>query len=101
MIYVIARIRLVAGAREEFLRQFRMLVPKVRAEKGCVEYEPLLHVGTELGSAPPDDVVVVAEKWETIEDLENHLMAPHMVEYRRAVKPLVAATELEIFQPAS
>lgn len=102
MIYVIARIELVAGARDAFLQQFCALVPQVRREKGCIEYQPLVDVGTQIGSqpAPRDDVVVVAEKWETVEDLEDHLMAPHMVEYRRAVKSLVANTVLEVLQPA-
>ena len=38
MIVVLASIELNPGKREEFLAEFRRIVPLVRAERGCQEY---------------------------------------------------------------
>ncbi len=38
MIHVIAQIELVPGSRKTFLAEFNQVVPKVRAEAGCIEY---------------------------------------------------------------
>jgi quinol monooxygenase YgiN len=45
-------------------------------------------------------VVTVVEKWESIEALEAHLIAPHMIEHRKGVKGLVKETSLRILAPA-
>jgi hypothetical protein len=42
MIYVIATIEVVAGKREQFLEEFRRLVPEVLAEQGCLFYGPTI-----------------------------------------------------------
>jgi quinol monooxygenase YgiN len=84
------------------LAKFHDLMPKVHAEEGCIEYGPTIDVETEF---PPqqrvgDDAVVVVEKWESVEALEAHLMAPHMLEYREAVKDIVSDVSLLVLQPA-
>jgi quinol monooxygenase YgiN len=102
MICVIATIEVVPGRREEFLGQFRAIIPKVRAEEGSLEYSPMIDVATSIGLQPPsrENVVTVVEKWQSVEALENHLMAPHMVEYRKVVKSLVVDMQLRILEPA-
>jgi quinol monooxygenase YgiN len=102
MICVIAKIQVAQGRREELLAELHRIVPKVREEEGCLEYGPMVHVPTNIAAqvAPQDDVVTVVEKWESVEALEAHLMAPHMLEYRKTVKPLVVSTSLEILRPA-
>ena len=102
MIHVIAAIEVAAGKREAFLEEFRKLVPLVHAEEGCVEYGPTIDFETNLpaqGDVRPH-VVTVVEKWESIEALEAHLIAPHMVDYRGRVKEMVVETKLQILQPA-
>ena len=81
MIVVLASIELNGGKREEFLAEFRRLVPLVRAEKGCIEYFPSVDHATHLPVQGPlrDEVVVVVEKWESVAALEAHLIAPHMM----------------------
>jgi len=61
----------------------------------------MIDVDTSIGhQAPPQpDVVTVVEKWEGVEALESHLMAPHMVEYRKAVKHLIKSSTLRILSP--
>ena len=102
MICVMATIQLVEGRREDFLKIFKELVPKVQAEEGCLEYGPMVDLPTNLPAQGEvrEDVVVIVEKWESIEALEAHLMAPHMLEYRKASKDLVVSTSLQILQPA-
>ena len=102
MIYVIATIEVAAGQREKFLDEFRQLVPLVQAEAGCLEYGPTVDLETNL-TAPPAvraNVVTIVEKWENLDTLERHLIAPHMVRYRGHVKELVVSTSLRILQPA-
>jgi quinol monooxygenase YgiN len=102
MIIVLATIELNPGKRREFLAEFQQIVPKVRAEAGCIEYFPAVDVSTGLAVQGParDDVVVVCEKWESIPALEAHLIAPHMMEYRPKVKDFIKKVGLQILSPA-
>jgi len=102
MICVIAAIEVVEGKREEFLTLFNKLVPEVRREDGCIEYAPMTDVETNIPAQPPVRVntVTVVEKWENVDALESHLMAPHMLEYRKAVKDMVIGMQLQVLEPA-
>ena len=102
MICVIATIELAEGRREDFLAAFGEVVPRVLEESGCLEYGPMIDLATSIPSQPPvrDNVVTVVEKWESPEALEAHLMAPRMLEYRKAVKDMVLGTSLQVLQPA-
>jgi quinol monooxygenase YgiN len=102
MIYVLATIEVAPGKRDDFLNEFRRVVPQVLAEEGCLEYGPAVDLETNLTPPPGvrQNVVTVIEKWETIEALERHLIAPHMVQYRAQVKPLVVGIKLRILRPA-
>lgn len=100
MIIVLARIQTIPGKRDEFLAEFQRLVPEVRAEAGCIEYGPAVDAVTDLPAQLTDaDVVMVVEKWESLEALKAHLVAPHMVSYRTRVKDLVAGTQLQVLDP--
>ncbi|MCO6454983.1 MAG: antibiotic biosynthesis monooxygenase [Pirellulaceae bacterium] len=101
MIIVLATVEVAAGRRDEFLAEFRQVVPLVRAEVGCLEYGPAIDLPTNIAAQPAarPDVVVIVEKWESIETLEAHLIAPHMLAYRARVKPLVAGTTIQVLRP--
>jgi quinol monooxygenase YgiN len=102
MIIVLATIELHPGKRPNFLAEFHQIVPKVRAENGCIEYFPAIDTSSGLPVQGParEDVVVVVEKWESIAALETHLVAPHMMEYRPKVKDFVKRVSLQILSPA-
>jgi len=102
MIHVIATIELNPGARDEFLKHFHALVPLVHEEAGCLEYGPTVDAATDIPAQAPlrEDVVVVVEKWESVDALKAHLVAPHMQSYRENVKSLVKGMTLHILQPA-
>ena len=102
MICVIAKIETTPGQRDEFLAEFHNLVPKVLAEEGCIEYGPMVDLPTNIDAQGPlrENAVTVVEKWESIEALEAHLIAPHMNEFRKAIKPKVSSISLQIIEPA-
>jgi quinol monooxygenase YgiN len=102
MICVVATIEVAEGRCQDFLTEFGKIVPEVLKENGCLEYAPMVDVPTGIGRELParPDVVTVVEKWESIETLEAHLIAPHMIEYRKAVKDLVKGASLRILSPA-
>ncbi len=102
MIIVIAVIEIVAGKRDAFLNEFRKIVPDVRAEDGCIEYGPTVDATTDIEAQIPnrDNVVTVVEKWESLDALKAHLVAPHMLEYRPKVKDIVVGSKLHILKNA-
>jgi quinol monooxygenase YgiN len=101
MIHVIAVVTAKPGKREEVLKHWRQIVPAVRAEQGCIEYgaavdaDPALPVQTKYG---PDTFVVV-EKWESMDALSAHAVAPHMKAYGAKTKDLLAGRVIHILSP--
>ncbi len=102
MISVLATIEVKDGQRDAFLKIFKELVPKVLAENGCVEYGPWLDAENAILDPPVmrDNVVIVIEKWESLEALTAHLKAPHMLEFRKATEGLRVGAGLQILGPA-
>ncbi|REJ70155.1 MAG: antibiotic biosynthesis monooxygenase [Planctomycetota bacterium] len=102
MIHVLATIELQPGQRESFLQEMRVLVPRVQAEDGCLEYGPAIDLDTPIEAQPPvrENVVMVVEKWASLEALQAHLDAPHMHAFRERVASMVARLELHILEPA-
>ena len=101
MIHVIATIELNAGCRKNFLKILNENVPKVRAEEGCLAYEPTVDVepGLPIPVAVRENVVTIIEAWENLEALHAHLKTPHMAAYREAVKNWVSNLGLQVLQP--
>ena len=98
MISVIAEIKVVDGKLAAFLEEFARIVEPVRAEDGCIEYGPTVDAVTDISAQIPyrPNVVTVVEKWESLDALGAHLVAPHMLEYRPRVKDIVVGTTLRI-----
>jgi len=100
MIFVLATIQSVPGRREDLLAEFRQIVETVRAEKGCIEYGPAVDTKTDIGAQTTNaDAFTVVEKWQSLADLQVHLDAPHMHEYRAKTSELVESVELKILEP--
>ena len=102
MIHVVAHIGTKPGQREAVLREFAQIVPVVRAEKGCIEYVPVIDaegagaITTPLG---PDSFAVV-EKWATMADLQAHAAAPHMAAYGARVRDMIASRAVHVLSAA-
>ena len=101
MISVIASIHIKDGRKDEFLQAFKANVPNVLNEDGCIEYVPMFDALTTLPAQErADDVVTVVEKWDSLECLEAHLSAPHMLTFRDKVQDIVETVSLKILQQA-
>ena len=99
MINVIASIQIKEGKVSEFLEIFKSNVPNVREEKGCIEYFPAVDIDTDLPpQALDENMVTIIEKWEDVEALKVHLVAPHMLAYREKVKDMVGNLSLKVLQ---
>jgi len=99
MISVIAFIRVKAGKRAEFLEIFKDNLPRVRAEIGCIEYFPAIDIDANLSSQDLDEnIVTIIEKWDSVSALRDHLVAPHMQEYRKKVENIVENISLKVLQ---
>ena len=101
MINVIASIHIKEGRLIEFIEIFKSNIPNVLEEKGCIEYVPTIDVATGL---PPQElnnnVVTIIEKWDSLEDLQAHLSAPHMLAYKETVKDIVDKVSLKVLGEA-
>lgn len=102
MIHVIAFLHLRPGVLREFLATFHDLVPKVRAEAGCLEYSPAIDHAPFMGFQIPvgDEVVVVVERWASPAALEAHIEAPHMKAWGKAVEGMMTRRQIHVLDPA-
>lgn len=102
MIHVIAIITTKPGLRDSVLCKFSEIVPLVRAEQGCVEYEAVVDFRPVQDGQTPlgHDTFMVVEKWESAEDLDAHSKAQHMVVYRGKVKDKIAGRAIHVLSPA-
>jgi quinol monooxygenase YgiN len=99
MIHVVAEIEVREGARDQFLVEFRRLVPIVRDEDGCIEYGPATDLAMDLGAPARPQIVTIFEKWTNEAALKAHLKAPHMDEYRRRAGHLIAGVTIRVYHP--
>jgi quinol monooxygenase YgiN len=92
MIHVIATIELAPGSK---------VTAHVRDEEGCIEYGAAVDEPTPLAvqELAGDDVVLVVEKWDSLDSLLGHLKAPHMVDYRLRVQDYVRGVKLQVLRP--
>ena len=101
MVNVIASIEVKEGKLEQFLAIFNSNVPNVLAENGCIEYIPAIDIATDLSAQILNkNEVTVIEKWASMKDLQAHLAAPHMADYRIKVKDLVSKVTLKVLTSA-
>lgn len=102
MIHVVAIITTQPGKRDEVLNEFRQIVPLVHAEKGWIEYQPVIDA-TDAGDAQTaagNDTFIVIEKWESLADLHAHSASDHMQAYAKKVGGLIADRRIHILSNA-
>ena len=99
MIHVLAIITAKPGQRDVLLQAFKAIVPTVHAEAGCIEYGPVIDVDAADPAFGPDTFVVV-EKWESLDALKAHAVAPHMASYGQKTKDLVAKRAVHVLTNA-
>ena len=100
MIHVLAQIETVPGHRDDFLAEFAQVAILVRQEDGCTEYGAAVDVptGITVQNFLGENVVMIVEKWEGIDHLKAHLVAPHMADYRVRIKSFVRGVTLRVLE---
>ena len=79
MIYVIARAKVVPDKYQDYLDELMKIVPEVRAEDGCVGYEPCADIqGDEKN-------VTIIEMWESEAHWRKHMTTEHMARFKAVV----------------
>jgi len=101
MLCVTATVNLKEGKRDAYLAELRKIIPDVRKEKGNIEYAPYIDLASGFPVQPPlrPDTVVIVEKWESLDALKNHMVAPHMGPYRKATKEIVQSMQVQVLSP--
>ena len=102
MIHVIAIVTAQPGQRAVLLEAFATIVPTVRAEAGCLQYEPVVDQDGDIpGRAPLGaDRFAVIERWESLAALDAHRIAPHMAEYGARTAEITASVAVHVLQAA-
>jgi quinol monooxygenase YgiN len=85
-VFVSARVLAKPEFIEEVEAACRALVEPSRRDAGCVSYELF-----QAADAP--HLFMFFEEWETREEIENHLAAPHAAEFDRAIAGMLAEDE--------
>ena len=77
------------GCRETFVRQIVMegIADTIRREEGCIRYDYYF-------SAQQEDEILLVEQWQTEQQQQAHLRAPHMDQLRRLKSEYVADARL-------
>ena len=101
MIHVLAQIETTPRHRDDFLGEFAKVAILVREEAGCIEYGAAVDVATGISVQRNlgENVVMIVEKWESIEHLKAHLVAPHMIDYRSRITLFVQGVTLRVLEP--
>lgn len=101
MIHVVAIVTAKPGRRDDLLAAYHANLPAVRAEAGCIAYEAAVDAdGPSFQTKLGPDVVVVIEKWESIDALKAHAASPHMIAYGAATKDWIASRFIHVLSPA-
>jgi quinol monooxygenase YgiN len=102
MIIVIASIKVKENSKNDFLNIFNKNVPKVLQEKGCIEYIPTVDHKTDIPVQVSDALMVtIIEKWESLEHLKAHFIAPHMLQYKKDVANIVDKVSIKVLEPSN
>ncbi len=92
MVYVVVSVRVKEDKLKDYIDLLKGAATTVRKEKGCIQYAPTvdLETGGVLPQTMDKNTVMLLEKWESMEALKAHLATPHMAEYFKKEKPLLA-----------
>ena len=91
------------GRVAEYVAAFGALAPRVRLEDGCIEYDIYLDSDdSRFDNDVQPDTVVLCEKWDSIEALQQHTRSSTaLVEFRQAVKDIKLESHYWLLRPAS
>ena len=100
MIHVFAIHETRPGQRDTVLRALQPFLPIVRAEDGCLAYDP----ATDVPGGPPmlaklgPDGFAIVERWASRAALEAHAAADRMAQFREQVANLIASRSFYVVE---
>jgi quinol monooxygenase YgiN len=97
MIHLVAVIIAKPGKRTELLAAMRANRSAVLAERGCLEYAPLVDAACTADALGPDAILIV-ERWADAAALDAHRTAPHMADYRERTADIVQSRRLHLLE---
>ncbi|MBJ8451945.1 antibiotic biosynthesis monooxygenase [Acinetobacter bereziniae] len=85
--------------KQQIIQAFRKITPTVLLEQGCHGYQLLVDANVDVNYQTQDaDLIIMLEKWESIEHLNAHLQTKHMQAYQLEVKDHVAEVKIRILE---
>jgi quinol monooxygenase YgiN len=102
MVQLVITVMTRPGRTADYVAAFRQLAPRVRLEEGCLEYDIYLDSDDpRFDNEVRPDTVVLCEKWESIEALQQHTRSSAaLVEFRQAVKDIKVDSRYRLLTPA-
>ena len=100
IVNVVAKITTKPGMRDEVLKIFKENISNVLDEDGCIEYGPTIDmegVGPFQTPVGPNTFVVI-EKWESLNHLMAHAVAPHMKAYTSRIKDMLDSRVINVLE---
>lgn len=103
MIQVFTTVQLLPDCLGDFLLVLNEVVPMVKAEEGCLVYEPMVdcEIGLPSEGKLRQNTVTLVEAWLNLDALNAHLKAPHMASFREAAKDYVQGVSHQVLRPLS
>ena len=101
MLTIVAEIRAYPNGlhKDKIIQAFKKITPTVLQEQGCYGYQLLVDAHVDVSYQSKDsDLIVMLEKWESIEHLNAHLQTAHMQAYQLEVKEHVADVKIRILE---
>ncbi len=101
MIQVVTTVEILPDCLGDFLLILKETVPRVKAEEGCLGYEPMvdLDIGLPTQGKIRQNTVTLVEAWVNLDALQAHLKAPHMTSFREAARDYVRNVSHQVLQP--
>ncbi|MCL5260318.1 MAG: antibiotic biosynthesis monooxygenase [Gammaproteobacteria bacterium] len=94
---MITHVVLFPGKRNAYIEEYKKLAPFVRQEVGCLEYEIFVDsLDLRFDNEKRDNAVVLLEKWESIEALQNHSRSNFLMEFKEKVKNMRQNSKYEL-----
>jgi quinol monooxygenase YgiN len=99
MIHIVAVLTAKIGHRGSLLALFQSIVPAVREEPGCIEYQPMIDLPFSPAKFGADTLVVI-EKWQDQAALDGHNDGAALKAFLDKAKPLLAQVDVYLLQDA-
>lgn len=101
LIQVVTTVELLPDCLGDFLLILKETVPRVKAEEGCLGYEPMvdLDIGLPTQGKIRQNTITLVEAWVNLDALQAHLKATHMANFRNSAKDYVLGVSHQVLQP--